>query len=136
MPNKTKKNEEKLDEAPRWMWSIGFLGLVLVLGSIGFALYEAVWGDSSPPDVTVEIDRIVPAQNGFLVEFRLINEGGRTAAGLTVEGMLRNGTEILETSNTTVEYLPSHSERAGGLFFTLDPRAYDLQLRATGYETP
>ncbi|HKU53017.1 MAG TPA: hypothetical protein VJQ25_11150, partial [Nitrospira sp.] len=95
-----------------------------------------VWGDSSPPDVTVEIDRIVPAQNGFLVEFRLINEGGRTAAGLTVEGMLRNGTEILETSNTTVEYLPSHSERAGGLFFTLDPRAYDLQLRATGYETP
>jgi uncharacterized protein (TIGR02588 family) len=136
MPNRTKKNEGKLDEAPLWMWSIGFLGLALVLGSIGFALYEAVWGDSSPPDVRVEIDRIVPAQNGFLVEFRLINEGGRTAAGLTVEGMLRNGTETVETSDTTVEYLPSHSERAGGLFFTLDPREYDLQLRATGYETP
>jgi uncharacterized protein (TIGR02588 family) len=136
MPNRTKKNEGKLDEAPLWMWSIGFLGLALVLGSIGFALSEAVWGDSSPPDVRVEIDRIVPAQNGFFVELRLINEGGRTAAGLTVEGMLRNGMETVETSDTTVEYLPSHSERAGGLFFTLDPREYDLQLRATGYETP
>ena len=136
MPNESEKNQQKLDTAPPWMWAIGLLGLVLIIGSIGFALYEAVVGDSSPPDVTVQVEGIVPVQNGFLVEVLVVNEGGTTAAGLTVEGELRDGVEILETSETTVEYVPSHSERAGGLFFTLDPREYDLQLRAKGYETP
>ena len=136
MSNKARKDPGKLNEAPLWMWGIGLLGLVLVLGSIGFALYEAAAGDSSPANVTVEVVEILPAQNGFLVEFRVRNEGGTTAAGLTVEGELQDGAEIVETSDTTVEYVPSHSEREGGLFFTLDPQQYQLQLRAKGYETP
>lgn len=136
MANKSKQDQEKLDEAPLWMWGIGLLGLILVLGSIGFALYEAIAGDSSPPDVKVQVEGVIEAQNGFLVEFRVLNEGGRTAAGLTVEGELRDGTDIVETSETTLEYVPSHSERTGGLFFSQDPREYDLQLRAKGYETP
>ena len=136
MSNQGKKNQGKLDDAPLWMWGIGLVGLVLVLGSIGFALYEAAAGDSSPPDVTVHVQEILPAQDGFLVEFRVVNEGGTTAAGLTIEGELRNGTEIVEASDTTVEYVPSHSEREGGVFFTRDPRQYELQLRAKGYETP
>jgi uncharacterized protein (TIGR02588 family) len=136
MPSKAAKAPPKLDDAPLWMWGIGLLGLLLILGSIGFALYEAAAGDSSPPNVTVEVEDILPAQNGFLVEFRVVNEGGSTAAGLTVQGELRDRTEIVETSDTTIEYVPSHSERAGGLFFTLDPREYELQLRAKGYEMP
>src|SRR5687767_5251870 len=118
------------------MWGIALLGLALVLGSIVFMLYEATAGDSSPPDVSVRVDSILPARNGFLVEIRVVNEGGSTAEGLTVEGELRNGTESVEISNTTIEYVPSHSEREGGLFFTLDPRQYELQLRAKGYEKP
>jgi uncharacterized protein (TIGR02588 family) len=136
MSTQAKKDHGKLDEAPLWMWGIALLGLILVLGSIGFALYEAVVGDSSPPDVTVQVESIISTQNGFLVEFRVINEGGTTAAGLTVEGELRNGAEVVEASDTTIDYLPSHSERAGGLFFTQDPRQFELQLQAKGYETP
>jgi uncharacterized protein (TIGR02588 family) len=136
MSTQAKKDNEKLDEAPLWMWGIGLLGLILILGSIGFALYEAIAGDSSPPDVTVQVEAILPVQNGFLVEFRVINEGGTTAAGLMVEGELRNGAEVVEASDTTIDYLPSHSQRAGGLFFTQDPRQYELQLRAKGDETP
>ena len=136
MPKQTGKGQEKLDHAPGWMWGIGLLGLLLVLGSIGFALYEAAIGDSSLPNVTVEVEEIVRLENGFLVEFRVVNQGGTTAAGLTVEGELRNGTEIVETSDTTIEYVPSRSERSGGLFFTRDPGQYELELRAKGYEMP
>jgi uncharacterized protein (TIGR02588 family) len=136
MPNKSRKDQGKLDKAPIWMWAIGLLGALLVFGSIGFALYEAAAGDSSPPNVKVEVQSITPVQNGYLVEFRAINEGGRTAAGLTIEGELRNGTEIVESSDTTLDYLPSHSERSGGLFFTADPQEHQLQLRAKGYEMP
>jgi uncharacterized protein (TIGR02588 family) len=132
----SRKEQAKIKDAPLWMWAIGVLGLALVLGSIVFMLYEAAAGDSSPPDVTLLVDSILPTRNGFLVKFRAVNEGGSTAEGLTVEGELRDGTERVETSDTTIEYVPSHSEREGGLFFTSDPRQHELQLRAKGYEKP
>jgi uncharacterized protein (TIGR02588 family) len=131
------KKTQKLDEAPVWMWGIGVFGLALILGSIGFMLYQAAVGESSPPDVTVQTQSIVTTRNGYLVTFRAVNEGGSTAEGLTVEGVLRrNGNEIVESSSTIIEYLPAHSEREGGLFFTGDPRQHELLLRAKGYEKP
>lgn len=136
MPKKTRPDSAKLDHAPAWMWAIGLLGLLLVLGSIGFALVEAATGDSSPPEVVVQVEAITPVESGFLVEFSVVNNGGSTAAALTVEGELRNGAEVVETSDATVAYLPSHSQRTGGLFFSQDPREYELELRAKGYETP
>ena len=36
----------------------------------------------------------------------------------------------------TLDYLPQDSERRGGLFFTEDPAAYELVLRAQGYAEP
>lgn len=136
MAKDSKKDQKKLDDAPLWVWGIGLVGFVLVLGSIAFMLYESVMGDTSPPDIAVHQESVEPSGGGFLVTFRVANEGGSTAAGLTIEGTLKNGKENIETSTTTIEYLPSHSEREGGLFFTLDPGQYELQLRATGYEDP
>ena len=129
-------DQGKIKDAPLWMWGIAALGLLLVLGSIAFTLYEAWSGDSSPPDVTLRVDSVLPTRNGFLVEFRAVNEGGSTAEGLTVEGELRSGAESVETSDTTIEYVPPRSERKGGLFFTSDPRQYELRLRAKGFERP
>lgn len=136
MSQKAEKDQGTLKHAPLWMWGIALVGLALVLGSIAFMLYEAAAGDASPPDVTLHVQSIVPTRNGYLVEFRAVNEGGSTAEGLTIEGELRAGTESVETSNTTIEYVPSHSVRQGGLFFTTDPRQYELRLRAKGYEKP
>lgn len=118
------------------MWAIAMLGLALVFGSIAFMLYEAAAGDASPPDVTVRVDSIFPTKDGFLVMFRAINQGGSTAEGLTIEGEIKKADGSVETSNTTIEYVPSHSEREGGLFFSSDPRHAALRLRAKGYEKP
>ena len=136
MSQKAEKQHGTITDAPWWMWATAFLGFVLVFGSIAFMLYEAAAGDSSPPDVAVHVESILPMRNGFLVRFRVINEGGSTAEGVAIEGELRNGVEHLETSDTTIEYVPSHSEREGGLFFSADPRQYDLRIRAKGYEKP
>lgn len=130
------KREGKLKEAPLWMWAIALVGLILVVGSLAFLLYEAAAGDTSPPDVSVHVDSTLQTRQGYLVKFRAVNEGGSTAEGLTVEGVLRNGAEIMESSNTVLEYVPAHSQREGGLFFSEDPRQYQLQLRAKGYEDP
>ena len=127
---------KKIKDAPWWMWCIAILGLALVTGSIAFMLYEAAAGDSSPPDITVHVDATLQTGNGYLVRFRAVNVGGSTAEGVMVEGVLRNETEVIETGNTVLEYVPAHSEREGGLFFTSDPRQYQLQVRAKGYENP
>ena len=128
--------QTKISDAPIWMWGIAVLGLALVAASIGFMVYKAVAGDASHPDITVQVDSTLPTRNGYLVKFRAVNTGGSTVEGLTIEGTLRSGSETLETSDTVLEWIPAHSEREGGLFFTSDPRQHQLQVRAKGYENP
>jgi uncharacterized protein (TIGR02588 family) len=115
---------------------VALVGLILVSGSIGFLVYQAITRNSSPPDVTLNISSITTISNGYLVKFQAMNKGDSTAKGLIVEGQLKDGNEEIETSEATLDYLPSHSEREGGLFFTKDPRQFELRLRALGYEQP
>lgn len=113
------------------------VGFVLVAAALSILVYKAIWRDVSPPQVTVRVIAVVPIQNGYLVQFNAVNEGGSTAEGVVIEGKLQRGGEpAAETSQTTLDYLPSHSELRGGLFFTQDPRQFNFQLRALGYEVP
>jgi uncharacterized protein (TIGR02588 family) len=74
--------------------------------------------------------------SGYLVTIRAVNHGGQTAAGLMVRGTLRDGGTTIETSQTRFQYVPAESERKGGLYFSQDPRTFELSLRAEGYERP
>jgi uncharacterized protein (TIGR02588 family) len=107
-----------------------------VSGSIGFLVYQAITRSSSPPDIIFNIKSIIKISNGYLVKFQAMNKGNSTAKGLIVEGQLKDGNGDVAVSETTLDYLPSHSKREGGLFFMKDPRQFELQLRALGYEQP
>lgn len=124
------------DTPPAWEWGVAFLGLALVLAVIGFMVYQAVTGDDSAPQVTVYIESILPLNPGYLVQIRAVNQGGTTAAHVIVEGRLTGENERVEMGETVLDYVPSHSSRKGGLFFSQDPRKYPLQLRAEGYAEP
>jgi uncharacterized protein (TIGR02588 family) len=67
---------------------------------------------------------------------RVTNHGGQTAARVNVEGELRGAGGALETRSAMINYVPAGSERQAGLFFSHDPRQYDVQLWAEGYEQP
>lgn len=135
MQRETGKAEE--NEIPALEWVTASVGFVLVAGALGLLLYNAIWRDVSPPQVRVHVISVVPMQNGYLVQFNAVNQGGSTAEGVVIEGQLRRGTDTaVETSHTTLDFLPSHSELRGGLFFTQDPRQFDFQVRALGYEVP
>jgi uncharacterized protein (TIGR02588 family) len=123
-------------ETPPLEWAIACVGLVLVVAALGLLLYKAIWGEASPPQIAVRVTSIVPVQNGYLVKFEAINHGGSTAEGVVIGGELRRGTEQIESSHTTVDYLPSNSKKSGGLFFVQDPRQFEFQARAFGYEDP
>ena len=53
-----------------------------------------------------------------------------------VEGELEADTGKVETSETTIDYVPAEGEQRGGLYFRQDPRRLRLKLRAHGYREP
>jgi uncharacterized protein (TIGR02588 family) len=135
-PRSASQKQQEENAIPVWEWIVAAIGLVLVASVIGLLLYEAIAGSRLPPDVKLSVDSVVQSRNGFLAKITAVNEGGITAEGVDIEGELKRGTETIERSRTTIDYLPPRSEKKAGLFFTHDPRQLDLQVRSFGYEEP
>ena len=117
-------------------WIVAALSALLVLGVLGFLIYDAVRAPATPPDVRVEVDSIAQAGPGYLVLFRARNGGRKTAAEVLVQGELAADTGLVESAETTIDYVPAGGEQRGGLYFTQDPRRLRLRLQARGYREP
>jgi uncharacterized protein (TIGR02588 family) len=117
-------------------WLVAALGAIMVLGAIAQLIYHSVGREQSPPDIRVVAERVVELRQGYLVQFRARNDGQSAAAEVEIEGELAAPDGASEVSEATLDYLPPRSEREGGLFFARDPRAGQLQLRATGFAAP
>lgn len=117
-------------------WIAAGLGALLVFGSLSFMTYKAITAIGKPPDLTVRVKSIEQMQTGYLVKFEVKNNGEYSAAAANIKGELKQGDKTEETSTTTVDYVPSYSTRSGGIFFSKNPRDYQLDLRATGYTEP
>jgi uncharacterized protein (TIGR02588 family) len=70
------------------------------------------------------------------VRFRVENRGDETAVSVRVEGVLSGGSGVLESAETAIEFAPARGTAGGGLYFSRDPRAYRLDIRARGYREP
>lgn len=113
------------------------IGCLFVLGAFGILLYRELAGGDVPPRIELHVEAIqAQPSGGYLVLIRAANAGDRTAAQLRVSGELRQDGRTVEASDTSFDYLPGHSRRHGGLFFTRNPHDYSLALRATGYVEP
>jgi len=117
-------------------WIVAAVSAALVLSVVGYLIYDGVRHPATPPDVTVQVDSIQSAGPGYLVRVRAVNRGRTTAADVILEGELRADTGRVETSETTVDYVPAGGEQGAGLYFTNDPRRHRLELRAHGYREP
>lgn len=111
------------------------IGATLLLGSIGYTLYQSL-KPSSPPDVVIEEEAAFVSPNGFIVTFEARNRGGETASQTVVTGTLRRDGQDIEEREVTLDYVPANSSRRGGLFFENDPASGELSLRADGYVQP
>lgn len=119
-----------------WLeWLAAGIGLVLVLGVFGVIGWQAFNGSATPPAVTVQIEDVGSVDGGYRVLFRARNSTGKAATQVEIEGKLSmDGGE--EVSRVVLDYIPGHSARKGGLFFTRDPRSGALAVRATGFAEP
>lgn len=112
------------------------LGLILVLGTIGFLVYRGATSGTHPPEIRIVQRAVTPQQGGYVLEVDVRNTGDRTAAALTLEGELELPGGKKETSDVSLDYVPSNSHRRAGFFFEHDPQKYAVKLRAKGYQEP
>ncbi len=128
--------EKHVPPTSPWEWLAAAVGLVLVAGAIGYLVHFGLTHRDDVPAVRVERTDVVAAGDAHVVRFRLVNGSGAAAAGLRVEGELREGETVIERSEAVLDYLPPFSERKGGLLFRHDPGRYELLIRPTGYSDP
>lgn len=117
-------------------WALAAASALLVVGCMAVLLYEALTTTGKPPSVEVTVEEISRVAGGYLVEFKAENRGETTAAGLVVEGELKSGSESVEKSSVTIDYVPAEAIRKGGLYFTRDPSGYALEINARGFDFP
>jgi uncharacterized protein (TIGR02588 family) len=126
----------KEPDLPGWSWIVSLIGLLLIVGSIGYMFYKVAKNEASPPDIVIQQERILQRTGSFLVEIRVANRGGSAAARLMLEGSLLENGKTVESSTITIEYVPAESSRKAGLFFTHDPRLFQFSVRPLGYDEP
>lgn len=132
--NRSGKDEPAAASTAEWL--VAAIGLILTVGAIGFVFYQAFTSSNTPPFIEVFTDTIEDFPGGYVVTVTARNTGASTGSNVTIEGILKSGSQTVETSETTISYVPGSSQRRGGVFFTQDPRQYTLELRAKGYEKP
>jgi uncharacterized protein (TIGR02588 family) len=124
-------------ETPLLEWIAAGIGLALTLGLLGVIGWEALrGGPSEAPLVSLSVQRVMATGAGHIVEFEAVNATGGTAQSVEIEAVLTPPDGPPETSSVTLDYVPGHSRRTGGLYFRRDPRIGRLELRALGYQTP
>ena len=129
-----KKEDQRI---PALEWFAALLGLAIILAMLGFLLIEALRSESrKPPLMHVEFVGLTAGEAGHVLEVKVVNSSGQTGAAVQIEGELKDGGRVVETSNANVSYVPGESQRRAGLIFKHDPRRYEVELRVTGYEQP
>ena len=123
-------------EIPPAEWAAAGVGLMIVLAILAFLLMKAVQDPASPPDISIKVVGVEAQQGKYLVRLQVFNNGGSTAAQLAVEGTVAPQNGEMQRSQLTLDYVPAHSKRGAGLFFTTDPMKARLEVRAIGYQTP
>jgi uncharacterized protein (TIGR02588 family) len=135
--NKSEKKTEKTRQGTSLLeWCVAAVGGLLFIAMIGYMAIEGLETGDGPPQI--EIVASPPVQKGsiYIIGFEARNVGDQTAAGVVVRATLSQGGQDVETSEVTVDYLPSGSTRSGGFFFAHDPSAYEVQVRPVGYLDP
>ncbi|MET0621576.1 MAG: hypothetical protein ABW250_01215 [Pyrinomonadaceae bacterium] len=132
----TKKAGAKVEK--NWLeWVVFGVGLVLVVSTLAYLVYDGATAPDTPPDIEVRLGEPRPGGAGFLVPVKVFNRGGQTAEGVTVEVVLEApAAPEPERSEFTVAFLPRGGAREGWVAFRTDPRAGRLTARANGYEKP
>jgi uncharacterized protein (TIGR02588 family) len=112
-------------------WIAGAFSALVVLGMIGFFVYEALFVTDRLPQLSVTLDPYQP-DDGAHLRYKIANSGGRAASRVTLSLTLADGGK----RSVIIDHVPAHSEISGGLYLPERSGAEDLELTVEGYVDP
>lgn len=124
-----------------WLeWTVFAVGLLLLLLTSGYLLYEAIRHGDDPVALTVSFGEPVGAPpsdpDHYTVPITVRNDGGKTAAEVDIEVLLLEGGKQVERRELTFDFVPHLSSRSGALTFEKRPSPEQLQARVLGFVEP
>ncbi len=110
----TKKARGQVEK--NWLeWVVFGVGLVLVVSTLAYLVYDGATAADTPPDVEVRLGEPRPGGAGFLVPVTVVNRGGQTAEGVSVEVMLESRGRFRARAQRLHRRLPPPRRHARGL---------------------
>jgi uncharacterized protein (TIGR02588 family) len=124
-----------------WLeWTVFAVGLLLLLATSGYLLFQAVSHGHQPAALSVTLgEPWTPAGVSpphFIVPITVRNDGGQTAAEVDIAVELVEGGKPIERRELTFGFVPHLSSRSGALTFEHRPRPEQLSARVLGYLEP
>jgi uncharacterized protein (TIGR02588 family) len=123
--------------AKNWLeWSAFAVGLVLVLGTLGFLVGESLVGAGGPPEIVARLGVPRASASGFMVPVEVANLGKGTAEDVKVTVVLELPGAGREEADLDIAFLPRDSRRDGWVTFRTDPSRGSLRLGPIAFEVP
>jgi uncharacterized protein (TIGR02588 family) len=116
-------------------WITATISAAIVVGSIGFLVFEAVQPASEEPRLAAAVLEVRERDGSFVVEFEVRNSGRGAAAGVHVAGVARAADGGERQGLAVVDYVPGFSARRASLMFDVDPGP-QARVRIIGYARP
>lgn len=134
MPRSRPASQRSQATSP-WEWVTAGVGGVMICAAIGYMVWSGLTAREGHP--ALELEPVATTQPGtsYVVEVLVRNQGSATAASAQIEGRIMGPDGPLETSEATVDFVPSNSSRTAFLQFSEDP-AGRLELRVKGMAQP
>lgn len=121
---------------PHWVeWLTGLVSAVIVLAVIGWIAKDAFRDQDTTPDLGATVLTTEQRSNGFQVSFEVSNTASATASQVTVDGVILNGSDVVEKASTVLDYVPGRSKARGGLIFINDPTGR-ITLNVSAFNEP
>ena len=131
----TKKAANKV--VKNWLeWIVFGVSLALVVGTLGYLLYDGATATEAPPSIQVRLGEQQRTPHNFIVHVAVTNDGGQTAEEVHVEVVLEGAGGETERGEFVVAFLPRRATREGWVAFRSDPAGGKLTSRVLGYEKP
>lgn len=125
------------NQRPGLEWIVGGLSAIVVCGIVLFLGYQALLGDTRPPDLAVTIDRVEQVEGGSLIVVAISNRGDQAASDVGLEAIVGEGGSDAVTREIRFDFVASRSVRRGA-FVVKGPGvdARDVRLVIHGYVEP
>src|SRR5687768_16783908 len=120
---------------PPLEWTAGLVSLFIVLGTIGYLVFEALQPRHDAPVLSVSILEMRESHGSFVVDVEIRNNSRAAAADVHVAGMTPSADGRALPAQARVDYVPGFSTRRASLVFGVDPGA-NVDVRVVGYARP